>query len=361
MADQTPAPEPGDRGPSDPAILSMIVQPAETPEATPAEADPVAAEPDAQVTPAPDDADQVPDQTVVDDTSDLEPDVDTADDADPEPIEPLDLGPINRWNADTRAFVETLPPDQQEIWVENARRMDASYTQKTQKVSEERRKLDENMTRLNTAQQAAEQRVTHLDTAIQQLTILNEAGLLPQKPDPELIQSDPIEYNRQQALYDRATSQVQQVVQARAEAEAEARAKAGSAREAVIAKETERLRERVPEFASDNPELIRAFHSGVQGVLTEFGATPADIDGLTDHRILAMAAEVHRLRSTADRAKGAIQRETARTPSPAPKPRPKPRGPRAQAAAQEKEKQKLGSTMKRSGKNEDVAAWIRGG
>ena len=358
MADPAPtAPEPGDRSPSDPAILSMIMQPAEEPDAPPAELAPAPEEFDAQAAAA--DAADEPDQPADDDASDIEPDA-AAEDAEDEPIEPVDLGPINRWNADTRAFVETLPPDQQAIWVENARRMDAAYTQKTQKVSDERRKLDEHMTRLNTAQQAAEQRVAHLDASIQQLTILNEAGLLPQQPDPDLIEKDPVEFNRQQALYNRAAGQIQQVVQARSEAEAEARAKASAAREAVIAKETERLRERVPEFTNSDPDKVRAFHAGVQSVLSDFGATQADIDGLTDHRILAMAAEVHRLRSTAARARTALSRETTRSSGPAPKPRPKARGPKAQEAARTKQREQLGAIMRQTGDISDVAGWILG-
>ena len=172
---------------------------------------------------------------------------------------------------------------------------DADYRRKTAEVAEQRRQLEQ------VSQQVQQQRqfaATQLDVFLGAL----HKELLGSQPNPELLESDPQEYLRQQHAHNQRAQQFQQAMQYRQALSAQEAQEQQRQQAEFVQQENKLLLEKMPELRDDTKRT--AAFSEVAKFLQSAGYTPDELNALTDHRafVVAMkAAKYDALQSAKDK------------------------------------------------------------
>lgn len=207
---------------------------------------------------------------------DLDIEDEEAGDTDDEPETAIDA-PISL-NAEEKKVFAQLPPEAQQAWATSETRRNAQVQEATTKASE--------------AQRSAEHRAAQADAEAkavygQQLEQFAQA-FAPQRPDPALAQYDPASYIAQQAQFDAAKAQHDDLMQQVRGLQTEASAEATQA--FVAARDRELMT--IPEVA--NPETRSDYLDRAMGVAEALGYdrnTLARNADAADIKAMAQAAE----------------------------------------------------------------------
>lgn len=161
-----------------------------------------------------------------------------------EPATPAVEPPAFYTKAEKEAFA-SLPPEQQQSIARLAREGERHTAKISQEIAAERKAIAD-------AKAAIEQ-----ERAQYQQALLSN---FPQAPDPRLIDSDPVEYLRQDAMYKQAVQQWQAVEHQRQQEMAEQQAQEQAQREEHIRTQSARLKELLPEIGDpvEGPKLANA-------------------------------------------------------------------------------------------------------
>ena len=211
------------------------------------------------------------------------------------------------------------------------------YTQKTMALAQERKQAQE------VAQQAAQERQIYA----QRLGMYEQAlgQQLEKAPDwEELLNSDPVEYLKQQHLHNQRQAQLQQVQQERAHYERQTQAQQAQTMQQMIQAEQEQLLATLP--AWKDAAKASAEKAAIAKHLVERGYTQDQVAQLTDHKTVVMAREAMLYRQMIAKAK-----ETVKTVEKLP-PRMEKPGVSRPTDGRSADMQ----TLRKSGKAEDAAA-----
>lgn len=176
-----------------------------------------------------------------------------------EPEQPA-IEPPTSWNAeDTEAF-QNLPREAQDVIVRREAEREAGLQQKTTAFAEEKQGFEEQIQQLDGQRQFLEFQLGQL-----------AKQMIPERPDPELLNSDPVTYMAQERAYQDALGQFgamhqqyqAQVQQRNARAEQE-RNQWRTEQQAILAKE-------LPEYAGENGETFR---KDLRSYAVDFGYAP---------------------------------------------------------------------------------------
>lgn len=148
----------------------------------------------------------------------------------------------------------------------------ADYTRKAQALSNDRKRLAADVQRLEGITTAF---VDHI------------AKLLPPEPTVDLAERNPSEYLKQKARYDAAVSQVQALMDLGAKPKELAQSVSQEDRSRLLAEENQKLVAMFPKTATQKGR--EKFFSDVQSVANDLGYTTRELQGVTDHRIFALA------------------------------------------------------------------------
>jgi len=184
------------------------------------------------------------DQTETTETEAEEQVTEEADVEEQEPATPAVEPPAFYTKAEKEAFA-SLPPEQQQSIARLAREGERHTAKISQEIAAERKAIAD-------AKAAIEQERAQY----QQALLAN----FPQAPDPRLIDSDPVEYLRQDAMYKQAVQQWQVAEHQRQQEVAEQQAQEQAQREEHIRTQAERLKELLPEIGDpvEGPKLATA-------------------------------------------------------------------------------------------------------
>jgi hypothetical protein len=184
------------------------------------------------------------DQTETTETEAEEQVTEEADVEEQEPATPAVEPPAFYTKAEKEAFA-SLPPEQQQSIARLAREGERHTAKISQEIAAERKAIAD-------AKAAIEQERAQY----QQALLAN----FPQAPDPRLIDSDPVEYLRQDAMYKQAVQQWQAAEHQRQQEVAEQQAQEQAQREEHIRTQAERLKELLPEIGDpvEGPKLATA-------------------------------------------------------------------------------------------------------
>lgn len=148
----------------------------------------------------------------------------------------------------------------------------ADYTRDKQALSNEKRTLAENASRIEGITNAF---VDHL------------ASMLPPEPDTALALRDPNAYTRQKVVYEAALAQIQKLAELGTEPKQIKDGLAQQDTQALVADENRKLSERFPEVAT--PEGREKFFTSAADAAQEAGFSMEDLNGVKDHRLFTLA------------------------------------------------------------------------
>ncbi len=214
---------------------------------------------------------------------------------------------------------------------------DSDYRQKTAEVAEQRRQIEA------LTQHYAQER----QNAANQLDVFLGAlqkELIGSQPDPQLIDSDPQEFLRQQAAYQQRASQFQAALQHRQSLQSRIDTDAQRKQQEYASHEAEKLLDRVPEWRN---EAKRSKESGeIAEYLTTLGYSSEELAQLVDHRALLVARDAARYR--------ALQAAKAKQSAPQITKTVKPGAARPETNNKDARYQEALAKARRSGRPEDI-------
>ena len=205
-----------------------------------------------------------------------------AEEADDEPTleeEADDLPPIDApvsWDAEAKELFKGLPREAQEIVAKRESERERFVQQKSQEAVRAR----------NDAAQEASQQLAQIDAAYAQQYQSLAEQMQPQRPNPALLQHDPMAFYAQQAAYESTVAQQQQLQQLAAQHAQQAQARAHQAEQANHAEQRRIIVDSFPEYAdpTTGPELQRK----LTAVAKELGYSDELIGQARASDILAM-------------------------------------------------------------------------
>ena len=189
------------------------------------------------------------------------------------------------------APVQLTLPDGTQVTVDEAAKgylRQADYTRKLQDVSQRRQAVEADLQRIEGITNAV---VDHL------------TGMLPPAPDASLAMRDPQAYVRQKAQYDAAIEQLRTLIDLGGKPKEIKEGWTAQQRQEVVAQENAKLAERFPEITQ--PGGREKFFTRAADAAQAAGFTMQDLQGVTDHRLFALAAlaakgmEAEKARATA--------------------------------------------------------------
>lgn len=148
----------------------------------------------------------------------------------------------------------------------------ADYTRKSQEVANTRKALEADLQRIEGITQAF---VDHL------------SSMVPAQPDSALALRDPNAYVRQKAQYDAAMAQVQKLIELGNQPKQIKEALEGKDTQERLAQENAMLAERFPQVATK--EGRQKFFASAAEAATAAGFSMDELQGITDHRLFALA------------------------------------------------------------------------
>ena len=190
-----------------------------------------------------------------------------------------DLPPIDApvsWDAEAKAKFAELPRETQEFIAKREGERERFVQQKSQEAT--RAQKD--------AQQAAIQQLAQIETGYAQHYQQLAEQILPQRPNPALLQHDPQSFYAQQYAYENAVAQQQQLQQQAQQYAEQAQARTAQAEQARLAEEQQFIVEHFPEYTdpTTGPELQRK----LSAVAKELGYPDELISQARASDILAM-------------------------------------------------------------------------
>jgi len=166
----------------------------------------------------------------------------------------------------------------------------SDYTRKTEKLSQERKTLEErNAEALRRSEEAKIKR----DEYAQNLRLLSEQlKAEPQIDMDQLYRDDPAEYVRVKADQDKRKELLQASIQEQQRLQAEKQAENDKKYQTYLAEQRELLTQKLPIYADKNkgPEFVK----NLTNYAKEIGYTDQDIAQLVDHRAVIMLANAYR-------------------------------------------------------------------
>lgn len=141
---------------------------------------------------------------------------------------------------------------------------------------------------------AAAQERAQLAQALQHYTQQLQASA-PPEPDPSLLNSDPVEYLRQQHQYQQHFQQAQQATAAQAHLMRQEQAAQEQWYRSHLEAESAALVKAIPEWA--DAEKAKAGKDGVKKALASFGFRDEEIGSIADSRVVALAHKAAQLDS----------------------------------------------------------------
>lgn len=157
----------------------------------------------------------------------------------------------------------------------------ADYTQKTQAIAEQRKAAEAETAKARAERQELAQNLTRHQA------LLEGALQEQQKIDWQaLLESDPVEYLKQQHLAQARQAALQQTVQQKAALDAQAQAEQQEAFKSHIESQREELLAKIPEWKDEAKR--NAGVAEVKSYLQKQGLSDAEIHGVTDHRAIIM-------------------------------------------------------------------------
>lgn len=158
----------------------------------------------------------------------------------------------------------------------------ADYTKKTTELAEQRKAAE-----AETAK-AREERNQYMQGLQRAQAVLETQLQEQQQIDwPKLLESDPVEYLKQQHLAQTRQAQLQQTYQQRQQLEAQAKAEHDSALKAHAESQREELIAKIPEWK--DPEKMKAGATELREYLKTQGLTEQEIYSVIDHRAIVQS------------------------------------------------------------------------
>lgn len=231
----------------------------------------------------------------------------TEDDGEPAEADPEDEGADEEAEADEAEEAEETPeiaetielPDGTKVSSEEVVKgylRQADYTRKTSEVAQLRKTLDAETTRINGITEAF---IDHL------------SKLIPAAPGQDLAYRDPNAYTRQRAAHEAAVKQVEELVKLGEQAKETQSTLSAEDQRRLAVEENQKLVQRFPEVAK--PEARRSFMEGAAAAAEAAGFTMDELQGVTDHRVFALAHWAN-LGMKAQQAKAKATRKAASAP-----------------------------------------------
>lgn len=214
---------------------------------------------------------------------------------------------------------------------------DADYRQKTAELANQRRAVEQHAQAIATERQTA---VAQLDVFLGAL----QRELIGTQPDAGLIESDPQEYMRQQALHNQRAQAFQTALQQRQAVQG--RIDADTQRQQAEWRQQEggKLLERLPAW---NDTKVRDKESGeIAEYLNTCGYTADELNELVDHRALLVARDAAKYRQ--------LQAAKAKQAKPEPGKAIKPGAAKENSSSKQTAYQDALAKARRTGKSEDI-------
>jgi hypothetical protein len=221
----------------------------------------------------------------------------------------------------------------------------SDYSRKTMAHAEERKALAVEAYALRTERAQYAELLPRLQEQYRAFT-----EIVPE-PDPNLLQTDPVEYMRQRAYRDDLDRKQQAAAQEMHRLQQLSEVEQKRERMALLIRERELIKERVPAWADDN--RWKQVATTARNYAAELGYTEEQIREVTDHRAVMVLWQAARYAQLAKQGK-AVPNPPRREASPSPEPGPHPT--RRRLSAHTINKQRLAKSHSVA----DAAAVIRG-
>jgi len=157
--------------------------------------------------------------------------------------------------------------------------LESDYRVKTSKLAEEARSAQAQYAQAQAMQQQYAQVLQHHHAQL--------AQMMPQPPDPSLIQSDPVAFLQQQQAYQSWQGNMQRVQQEQYALTQQQQAQQQAMQAGMLARESEALAKAIPEIA--DAAKGAALKSGIANYLQKVGFTPEEVGAAVDHRHIVVA------------------------------------------------------------------------
>ena len=224
------------------------------------------------VTDEPDDKEPVEGEPIEGETDEADDEPEIEEEADDLP--PIDA-PVS-WDAEAKAVFASLPRDAQEIVQKREAERERFVQQKSQEATRAKQEAD----------QAAIEQLAQIEQGYAQHYQTLAEQLQPQRPNPALLQHDPVSYYAQRDAYESAVAQQQQLQQLASQHTQQAHARALQARQAEHAEQHRIIVENFPEFA--DPTTGPKLQAELTGIARELGYPQELIDQSRATDVLAM-------------------------------------------------------------------------
>jgi hypothetical protein len=177
----------------------------------------------------------------------------------------------------------------------------ADYTRKTMAVAEQRKVAEAEATKLREERQAYGQK-------LQEQSILLQAALGEQQTIDwqQLLESDPVEYLKQQHLYQQRQAAYQRNMQEQQALYQQQQAEQAENVKQLLASQHELLMEKLPEWKDG--EKAKAEKSALKTYMNENGFTADEINNLTDHRSVLVLRKAYLYDQMMGKAKAAAKK-----------------------------------------------------
>jgi hypothetical protein len=190
-----------------------------------------------------------------------------------------DLPPIDApvsWDAEAKEVFKSLPREAQEIVQKREAERERFVQQKSQEASRARTE----------AEQAAIQQLAQIEQGYAEHYSKIAEQILPQRPNPMLLQQDPAAFYAQQYAYENATAQQRELQQLANQHAEQAKAREAQAEQARLADEHRLIVEQFPEYA--DPTTGPKLQAELSSVARELGYPPELIAQARASDIIAM-------------------------------------------------------------------------
>lgn len=222
--------------------------------------------------------------------------------------------------------------DGSEITLEEAKKgyqRYSDYTRKTQELGAERTKFQSEREQFSETQQQTKLMLEQAATLIQ--------AVLPQKPDPKLLETDPFEYNKQRANWEAWQDWARTIDDNKRKLEAESVAQTEAQIKARIKNESEALFTAKPELREKSKR--DEWKGNLLATLPDaYGFTAEEILATADHRMLLMADDAAKWRALQKQKPQAMQKAKDAPPVQKPGARPTPAQAKAKIAGKNTER-----------------------
>ncbi len=151
---------------------------------------------------------------------------------------------------------------------------ESDYTRKSQELAQQRREFEETSSRTSQLEEQLATERQLMATALQ--------GVMPQAPDPALMETDPVAYMQAKEQFEQHQNAVRQTQDLQQQAQQRAQAEQAQNQQDYLVKERQALLDAMPEFKDQN--AYSNFWNSAQTYLRQQGFTTDEISTVADHR-----------------------------------------------------------------------------